>query len=455
MSSISLNASVRTSLSALKSTSGQLETTTDRLSTGKKVASAIDNPTNFFAAENYTARADALESRLDSMGEATQMINAADNGITAIKAYLSQMKGIVNNALSNTDSEQRRDYGEQFNELITQIQDVAADSSYGGINLIYDNASTTVQFGENIGDSTLELQGFNISSANAELNSNGELGASSVTGTNGNAYALTLDLDGTDVVGIQSAGSNGASGGGGSPLNDLVSVFSSFTLTATTPAADIQAFLSSSDLLNSLQAHLTEVAGGTLTCSYDSSISDMVISYNGNDYTSVGSVGRDYTDLVDDTGIMEPSFSYALGAVRDLAWSIFQPSKQSDCADYYGTAVSDLNTLTTTGGGWSIDWGADTYQNDLTGVIGQIEGMESALQTQSSKLANNLAIITQREDYTQESIDILSNGADDLTLADMNEEGANLLSLQTSQSLAVQALSLSSSSAANVLSILR
>ena len=68
---------------------------------------------------------------------------------------------------------------------------------------------------------------------------------------------------------------------------------------------------------------------------------------------------------------------------------------------------------------------------------------------------SNLAIITQREDYTNKSIDILNNGADDLTLANLNEEGANLLSLQTSQSLAVQSLSIASSSAANVLNIIR
>jgi len=334
MSSISLNASVRSSLTSLKSTASKLETTTERLSTGKKVASAIDNPTNYFAAENYNKRADALGGRLDSMGEATQMINAADNGITTIKSFLSQMTGIVNNALSNTDSDQRREYGKQFNELVTQIRDAAKDSSYGGINLIYDNASTTVQFGENIGDSTLELQGFNISSASGEVSTTGEVGSSAVQGA---SYAAQTDT---------SAGATYASG------------YNAYALS---------------------------------------------IDLNGSDVVGIKSFGTD------------------------------------------STGVS----------GYEIDWGGTGYQTDLTGVISDIEDLESTLQTQSSKLANNLAIITQREDYTNNAISILNNGADDLTLADLNEEGANLLSLQTSQSLAVQALSLSSSSAANVLSIIR
>jgi flagellin-like hook-associated protein FlgL len=319
MSSISLNASVRSALSSLKTTAKDLTTTTDRLSTGKKVASAIDNPTNYFAAQNYNQRADALSGRLDSMGEATEMINAADNGITTVKSFLSQMSGIVNNALSNTDSDQRREYGKQFNELITQIRDAAKDSSYGGINLIYGNASQTVQFGQNIDDSNLKLQGFNISAASGEVDSNGEVGSSGVTGGSATSYALSIDLNASDVVGIKSA----------------------FT-------------------------------------------------------------------------------------------------QKSGSADK-----------------WELDWGGTGYQTDLTSLVSGIEKVSTTLQTQSSKLANNLAIITQRETYTNNTIDILNNGANDLTLADLNEEGANLLSLQTSQSLAVQALSLSSSSAANVLSIIR
>jgi flagellin len=340
MSSISLNASVRSSLSALKTTAADLTTTTDRLSTGKKVASAIDNPTNYFAAQNYNSRADSLSGRLDGMSEATEMINAADNGITTIKSFLSQMTGIVNNALSNTDSSQRAAYGKQYNELITQIRDVAKDSSYGGINLINANASTTVQFGENIGDSTLELQGFNISAASGEVNTSGELNSSSVLG---GTYA--------SVASVASSATN----------------------------------------------------------------------------ASVASVG---------------SGNYAYALSIDLNGS-----------DIVG--IKSFGTDSTSASGYEIDWSGTDYQTQLTGLISDIEGMDSTLQTQSSKLANNLAIITQREDYTNNTVDLLNNGADDLTLANLNEEGANLLSLQTSQSLAVQALSLSSSSAANVLSIIR
>lgn len=230
MASISLTASVRSNVISLKATSEQLETTTERLATGKKVSSAIDNPTSYFAAQNYNDRADALSSRLDGMSEATEQINAADNGITNIKSFLSQMKGVVNDALSNTDSDERRALGEQFNELIVQVRDMAQDSSYGGINLLYDNASTTVQFGENIGDSTLKLEGFNISDATGEADANGELSASGVTGGAGTSYALTIDMDGEDVVGIKAAGFHSSAPPGAS---DFVTAVTDATDTAT------------------------------------------------------------------------------------------------------------------------------------------------------------------------------------------------------------------------------
>src|SRR5690606_28356326 len=110
--------------------------TTQRLATGKKVSRAIDNPTNFFAAQSYNDRANGLSARLDGMGEAVQQIKAADNGITAIRGILSQMKGVANDALSNTDAGERRALGEQFNELITQASNIAKDSGYAGINLL-------------------------------------------------------------------------------------------------------------------------------------------------------------------------------------------------------------------------------------------------------------------------------------------------------------------------------
>ena len=83
-----------------------------------------------------------------------------------------------------------------------------------------------------------------------------------------------------------------------------------------------------------------------------------------------------------------------------------------------------------------------------------IEGLESAtdsLRVEAKKLSSNLSIITAREDFTSKMINTLEDGAAKLTEADMNEEGANMLMLQTRQALGTTSLSLASQAAQSVL----
>ncbi len=75
----------------------------------------------------------------------------------------------------------------------------------------------------------------------------------------------------------------------------------------------------------------------------------------------------------------------------------------------------------------------------------------SDLRTQSSKLSSNLSVVTTRQDFTSNMINTLQTGADNLTLADMNEEGANMLMLQTQQNLGVTSLSMASQAAQAVM----
>jgi flagellin-like hook-associated protein FlgL len=311
MADVSLTAAIRSNLLSLKSTTALMDQTTERLATGKEVASAVDNPTNYFAALNYTERADGLEARLDGMGEAIQTINAADNGITTLKGFLSQMKGVANDAMGETDSNARADLGSQFNELMHQAQDMVEDASYGGINLLEDEETLTVEFNESIGEATLDVKGVDIAAGTYDSDTQ-TLGAVATSG-DASGFSLAITADG-ESVGVAS----------------------------------------------------------------------------------------------------------------------------------YGTGT----------GAQEVNWSDDTYKTDLNTIVEQIEDMEDALSTQASKLANNLAVITQREDFTNEHINILQEGSDNLTLADMNEEGANLLSLQTSQSLGIQSLSLASQQSQAVLQII-
>ena len=83
--------------------------------------------------------------------------------------------------------------------------------------------------------------------------------------------------------------------------------------------------------------------------------------------------------------------------------------------------------------------------------MSQIGTASEILRTKAKTLAANMNVITTRQDFTKNMIDTLKTGADDLTLADMNEESANMLMLQTRQSLGTTSLSIASQAAQAVL----
>ena len=102
MSGIVLSASVRQNLLSLQSTADLLATTQSRLSTGKKVNTALDNPTNYFTAASLDARAGDINNLLDSIGNGVQVLQAANTGITSLQKLVDSAKSVANQALQTT-----------------------------------------------------------------------------------------------------------------------------------------------------------------------------------------------------------------------------------------------------------------------------------------------------------------------------------------------------------------
>jgi flagellin len=102
MSGIVLSASVRQNLLSLQSTANLLATTQERLSTGKKVNSALDNPTNFFTAQGLDNRASDISNLLDGIGNGVQILQAANTGITSLQSLVDTAKSIASQALQTS-----------------------------------------------------------------------------------------------------------------------------------------------------------------------------------------------------------------------------------------------------------------------------------------------------------------------------------------------------------------
>src|SRR5204862_4108831 len=102
MSGIVLSASVRQNLLSLQSTAELLSTTQNRLATGNKVNSALDNPTNFFTALGLNNRASDISNLLDGIGNGVQVLQAANTGITSLQKLVDTAKSVANQALQTT-----------------------------------------------------------------------------------------------------------------------------------------------------------------------------------------------------------------------------------------------------------------------------------------------------------------------------------------------------------------
>ncbi len=273
--SITLTASMRSNLSSLKVIQSQMDKTQERLSTGKKVNSAIDNASSYYQSRSLTNRAADLDSLLDSMGQGVQTIQAANEGIEAITSFVEQMKSVAESAASlDTNAagyaDKVADYAAQFDAIKAQITDIAEDSFYQGVNLLIGNTLKVV---------------FNETRTN------------------------DLTVSGKNIV------------------NEM----------------DITA------------------------------------------------------------------------ASGDEGWKV----------------------------------GAEK----ITASIGEITTAIETLRSFATELGNNFTIIETRQNFTEAMVDVLETGADKLVLADMNEESANYLALQTRQQLAINSLALASQSAQSVLSL--
>src|SRR5215475_68512 len=99
VSNITLTAAVRQNLLSLQGTADLLATTQTRLATGKKVNSALDNPTNFFTAQSLASRAGDINALLDGVGNGVQILQTANTGITSLQKLIDTAKSVANQAL--------------------------------------------------------------------------------------------------------------------------------------------------------------------------------------------------------------------------------------------------------------------------------------------------------------------------------------------------------------------
>ncbi|MEI8395103.1 MAG: flagellin [Rhodospirillaceae bacterium] len=153
MADITLTASARSALNSLQGTASLMSRTQGRLTSGMKVASAIDDAVAYFKAKGLSDRASDFTDRKSEIDQGISSLKAAVNGTSIADSVLKQMKGLVN-SVRTADASTRATLTSQFNDLAKQLSSSQTDASYQGLNLVNNStASMTVYFNQGTGAS--------------------------------------------------------------------------------------------------------------------------------------------------------------------------------------------------------------------------------------------------------------------------------------------------------------
>ncbi|MCC7045094.1 MAG: flagellin [Alphaproteobacteria bacterium] len=186
---VKLSASSRANLVALQGTTKLIGRTQERLATGLKVNSALDDASAYFQSRSLNFRASDLSQIKDGIDQSIQTLKAALTGIESASKIVEQLKGLASAAKNATSAAERSTLSNQAQQLAAQLDNLINDASYNGVNLIKatpDNLQ--VNFNE---DATVELTvaGTNLSAANLGAN------ISSTSNNWGTVGDINSDLD--------------------------------------------------------------------------------------------------------------------------------------------------------------------------------------------------------------------------------------------------------------------
>lgn len=200
---ITLSSATRSNLLSLQKTTDLIGRTQDRLSTGKKVNSAIDDALSFFTARGLSDRAADLTTIKSNIENGISVLTQTTDALSSVEDVLKQMKAVASSAraTSATDTATRQTLAVQYETLRSQIDTIVADSSFNGVNLLNTTGTAvetlTVKFSEQDKDTSDERR-LEIVGKNTKATSTDGMNLASVAST---AWSVT---DGTAVQTIDS-----------------------------------------------------------------------------------------------------------------------------------------------------------------------------------------------------------------------------------------------------------
>ncbi len=390
---VSLSQGVLSNLLSLQQSTNQINTIQTQLATGKKVNTALDNPVNFFLANSFQNSVNTLNTLLDNINIGQRTLDAANNGITSLTNLLNSAKGTLNQALASA-------------------------------------ATTSVLTG-------------------------------TATGLASTTLLSSLGFAATDVI----------------TVNDGTTNTTTFTAAANTTVQGLLNFINQGGNTGNNKDRAEISGDGRVVIEGATAAASITITTNSASTTAIQNLGFNATAT--NGTINNTAAAGSLNSSRSAFAAQFdalrtQIDQQAADSGYNGTSLLNSQSLSVTlnqtgtakliltgnsdtSAGLGVVASANSFQDnfDINAALTNVSNALTTLQNQASTAASQVSVIQSRKDFTSNSIATLQNGINDLTLADSNQVGAQLLALQTRQTLASTALSLATQADQNVLRLFR
>jgi len=476
-----LSPAIRANLLSLQQISSQETTTQERLATGKKVNSALDNAVNYFTSQSLTERGQELSSLLDSMSNGVNTLNAASNGLTSITTTIQDMQAAATQALQDS-SWQSSTYLINTAAIgnTAAIKTISFTGGAIGSNLITVNLNdvevltgASTGFGGTTGTTTATTAGtFTVQAADIN-NGNAISIAVSTNDTVSDVVTSINAAAGTTIASVVNGelqltdpGNKITVGGSAGVATALGFGAGNTTSTSTAGTAEdvdqlvflinnnpaLSGYVKASDNAGQLQVTNLSTSPlsitGITTTSVDGTANVATIAGNAvraNLVTQFNQLKNQLDETANDA-----SFNGVNLLAGDVL-KLFFNEQNTSTLSIQSTNPNGVNS--TTLGIQAATLSEFQSNTQLEAQLQQLQDALNQVASQASDFGSTLAIVQNRQDFTTNMINTLQTGADNLTLADTNEEGANMLALQTQQQLSITALSLASQAEQSVLKL--
>jgi flagellin-like hook-associated protein FlgL len=443
MANTILSSGVRNNLLTLQQTSAQQSVIQNRLATGKRVNSAIDNPVNYFTSASLNDRSSQLTGLLDGISNGIQTIQAASKGIDSITKLVTSLQSTVKQAQADAAQNRPTKAGSALataaEAAVTSksLKDIALDKRVRdttGADPLDDgiaNAATATSSGD-----------LGVLEADTFLGLSIKSGSTTYTASLNSATATVRDIvneinkSGIATAFVDEKGQLNVKGTGSEDVQ--------FGIGSDTTAANA----------------VIDAAAGGQNVAFGFLVADSTAlgAIKGQTITSAvrSNLIQQFNDLRDQIDKLAKDSSFnGINLLQGDRLSIVFNEKTGT-----NQTKLDIQGSTLTSDNLGISQAINTqlagffnFQNDsdLDKATAALTNSLTSLKSLSSTLGSNLSVAQTRQDFTKELANVLTTGADTLVAADSNAEGASLLALNTRQQLSQTALSLANQADQGVL----